>query len=117
MLLQPIRKLLYLMSTDETTGKYSGHRVWYAISNITATGAIIKMSYLSELTVDFFIAYLAIVGGYSVASEMIKAKWNNTSFSPNSPVGINSDPSVVDSGNMSLEDASVCSCPNCKMPS
>lgn len=76
-----VTSLLQKMSTDENTGRYSGHRVWYSISNMVATGAVIKMIVLSQLNVDFFIAYMGIVGGYSVAVEMIRTRFADGTMS------------------------------------
>lgn len=71
-----MREFFKSVWTDHTTGQYSSSKVWYSIANVVATVIVLKMTYNNTLTIDFFIAYLGVVGGHSAFSNFISRKYS-----------------------------------------
>ena len=57
-------------------GKPSHTKVFSSIAYITATWIVIVLTYNHNLTVDYFMWYLAIVGAHATASKWIDKKVN-----------------------------------------
>lgn len=68
--------------TDPNTGKYSSHRFWYSVANVVTTWIIIRLTLQDHLTLDFFLSYSAMVGGYSVATRLINRTQPASATSP-----------------------------------
>lgn len=52
-------------------GRLNAAKIWLHIGNTTATGIVIELAYKNTLSVDFFIAYMAIVTGASIANKYL----------------------------------------------
>ena len=52
-------------------GRLNAVKIWLHIGNLTATGIVIRLAWENALSVDFFIAYMAIVTGASIANKYL----------------------------------------------
>lgn len=67
-------KELYKGLTTTPDGKFSHTKFWSNVAYCTATFVILKLTYASQLTEDYFLIYLAVV-----ASHASLSKWIGTS--------------------------------------
>lgn len=81
-------KVIKHMLVDPITGLYSSSRVWYSLANIVASSTILYMSHLGTLSLDFFVAYLVVVGGHSAYSKFISFKYGNLPAPTENPIRV-----------------------------
>lgn len=62
---------------DHSTGEYSHSRVWASIANIVATFIIIYVTLHGQLTFQFFISYIGIIGGYTTFAQFFSWKYGS----------------------------------------
>lgn len=56
------------------TGRFSHTKLWGNIANLTATFIMIKLTYMSQLTENYFLIYLGVVASHQVASKFLNLK-------------------------------------------
>ena len=60
--------------TTDASGQFSHTKLWSNIGYLTATFIMLKLTYNSKLTEDYFAIYLGVMAGHTVASKWLTAK-------------------------------------------
>ena len=70
-------KELYHGLTHTPDGKISHTRFWSNIAYCTATFIVIKLTYMNQLTENYFLFYLGVVASHATASKLLGIRKEN----------------------------------------
>jgi len=70
-------KSFYVGLSHDENGNFNNTRFWASVAYFTATFIVIKLTYLNQLTENYFLIYLGVVAAHGTASKFINTKTNN----------------------------------------